>query len=104
MIPILADARNPRNYNYLVDKVDVVYCDIAQPDQAKIVADNAKVYLQKGGYLLLAIKARSISPNKAPSIIYRQQMDILEDEGFTTIEAIDLHPLEKDHAMILSQW
>jgi len=30
-------------------------------------------------------------------------MTILEDEGFENIEAIDLHPLEKDHAMILAK-
>ncbi|MHA1244654.1 MAG: fibrillarin-like rRNA/tRNA 2'-O-methyltransferase [Candidatus Heimdallarchaeota archaeon] len=103
MLPILDDARSPRNYEHVIDKVDVVYCDVAQPDQAKIIADNAKIFLKKGGYLLLAIKSRSISATKNPSIVYKQQMTILEDEGFENIEAIDLHPLEKDHAMILAK-
>lgn len=103
MLPILDDARSPRNYEHVVDQVDVVYCDVAQPDQAKIIADNAKIFLRKGGHLLLAIKSRSISATKNPSIVYKQQMTILENEGFENIEAIDLHPLEKDHAMILSK-
>ncbi len=103
MLPILDDARSPRNYEHIIDQVDIVYCDVAQPDQAKIIADNAKIFLRKGGYLLLAIKSRSISATKNPSVVYKQQMTILEDEGFENIEAIDLHPLEKDHAMILAK-
>ena len=27
--------------------VDVIYCDIAQPEQAKILADNADFFLKK---------------------------------------------------------
>jgi len=103
MIPILDDVRFPRNYDYLLEKVDVVYCDVSQPDQAKIIADNANVFLKAGGHIMLAIKARSISSTKNPSVIYKQQMGILEDEGFDILEAIDLHPLEKDHAMILGK-
>jgi fibrillarin-like pre-rRNA processing protein len=100
MIPLLADARLPRTYQRYVDNVDVVYCDVAQPDQAKIIIDNAKIFLKHQGSLLLAIKARSIDSSKNPSIVYKQQMNLLEDEGYTILEAIDLHPLEKDHAMI----
>jgi len=103
MIPILDDARYPRNYGHLLEQVDVVYCDVAQPDQAKIIADNANVFLKTNGYIMLAIKARSISSTKNPSVIYKQQMEILEEEGFEILEAIDLHPLEKDHAMILGK-
>jgi len=103
MVPILEDARYPYNYLHLVDQVDIVYCDIAQPDQATIIADNAKIFLKKGGFILLAIKARSINSTKNPSVIYKQQMNILEAEGFEILEAIDLHPLEKDHAMILGK-
>lgn len=104
MVPILDDARSPRNYENVLEPVDVVYCDVAQPDQAKIIADNAKMFLKKGGHLMLAIKSRSISATKSPSVVYKQQMNILEDEGFYNLEAIDLHPLEKDHAMILAKY
>ncbi len=103
MVPILDDARYPQNYSHIVSTVDVVYCDVAQPDQAKIIATNALRYLKKDGYIMLAIKARSISSTKNPSVIYKQQMNILEEEGFKILEAINLHPLEKDHAMILGK-
>lgn len=103
MLPILDDARIPRNYANIVDQVDVVYCDVAQPDQGKIIAENAKLFLKKGGYLMLAVKARSISATKNPSVVYKQQMNIIEAEGFLNVEAVDLHPLEKDHAMIVAK-
>ena len=103
MIPILDDARLPRKYAHIVNDVDVVFCDVAQPDQAKIIVDNSKLFLRTGGHLMLAIKARSISATKNPSVVYKQQMEIIEDGGFTTMQAVDLHPLEKDHALVLAK-
>src|SRR3972149_3427072 len=60
MSPILADARLPERYASLVGKVDDIYCDIAQPEQAKILADNADMFLISNGWIMLAIKAQSI--------------------------------------------
>ena len=104
MAPILADARFPSRYAALVSKVDAIYCDIAQPEQARILADNAKIFLKKGGWIMLAIKARSIDVTKEPSEIYRREIDVLRREGFDISEIIDLEPYEKDHAMIIAQF
>ena len=39
--PILEDARFPSRYRMFIDrKVDAIYCDIAQPEQAKILVFN----------------------------------------------------------------
>jgi len=38
--------------------VDVVFADVAQPDQARIVAINAHHYLKNGGYAVISIKVR----------------------------------------------
>ena len=46
--------------------MDVVYVDIAQPDQTKIAIDNCKMYLKKSGFLFLVIKTRSIDVTKDP--------------------------------------
>ena len=40
IIPILQDARKPKEYFSVFGKVDVVYVDIAQPDQTKIAIEN----------------------------------------------------------------
>jgi rRNA 2'-O-methyltransferase fibrillarin len=44
----------------LLPMVDVVFADVAQPDQARIVGINAKLFLKQGGGLLISIKASCI--------------------------------------------
>jgi rRNA 2'-O-methyltransferase fibrillarin len=40
IIPIIGDARKPLEYRMLVSMVDVVFADVAQPDQARIMGLN----------------------------------------------------------------
>jgi fibrillarin-like pre-rRNA processing protein len=101
IVPLFFDARNPLLYSDIVEApVQAIYCDVAQPDQTKIAADNADAYLKKGGKLFLAIKSRSIDTTKKPQEIYRQEARYLTGRGFDVIKVIDLEPYEKDHAMI----
>ena len=100
--PILGDARQPGSYSSLVQPVDVVFADVAQPDQAKIIVDNARHFLRKGGHIMLSIKARSIDVKENPKNIYEDQIKVLEEAGFIIKETIDLHPFEKDHAMVIA--
>jgi len=104
MAPILADARFPMRYATLVSRVDVIYCDIAQPEQARILADNAKIFLKKEGWIMLAVKARSIDVTKEPSEIYKREIDVLKRERFKISEVINLEPYEKDHTMVIAQF
>jgi len=104
MAPILADARFPSQYASMVENVDVIYCDIAQPEQAKILANNAKVFLQRNGWTMLAVKARSIDVTKEPSEVYKQEIDILKKNGSIIHEVIHLEPYDKDHAMITAKY
>ena len=61
LLPLLQDARFPGKYEKVVGgNVDVVYEDVADPQQARIMIENAKVFLKKGGWGLLAVKARSV--------------------------------------------
>ena len=39
---------------FISGKVDSIYCDVAQPEQAKLLADNADVFLKPNGWVLLA--------------------------------------------------
>jgi len=104
MSPILEDARLPERYAMLVEKVDNIYCDIAQPEQAKILADNADLYLKKRGEIMLAIKAQSIDVTKEPSEVYKREIETLKDRGFKIKEVIHLEPYDKAHAMIISEF
>jgi len=100
ILPILADAREPVRYRHLVGTTMGLYADVAQPDQASIVARNARLFLKDGGYLLLAIKARSIDVTSEPSDIYLKEMRTLVEEGFEIRDVVHLDPFDKDHAMV----
>ncbi|MEM2147684.1 MAG: fibrillarin-like rRNA/tRNA 2'-O-methyltransferase [Candidatus Bathyarchaeia archaeon] len=104
MTPILEDARFPEKYALFIrGKVDDIYCDIAQPEQAKILADNADLFLKKPGWVMLAVKAQSIDVTKEPSEIYKREVKVLESRGFTVEDVVHLEPYDKAHAMILAK-
>ena len=100
IIPILSDARNYLKYYGYFGIVDVVYSDIAQPDQTMIAIDNCKSYLKDNGDLLIIIKTRSIDVLTDPKIVTQNEAKKLEDNNFTIIQIINLEPFEKDHALI----
>jgi fibrillarin-like pre-rRNA processing protein len=100
VIPIVEDARKPRSYFSIFDKMDLVYCDIAQPDQTTIAIDNCKIYLKEAKSMLIVIKTRSIDVTMSPKIVISQEIKKLENNSFEIKQKIDLEPFDKDHAMI----
>jgi fibrillarin-like pre-rRNA processing protein len=100
VIPIIEDARKPRSYFSIYDKMDLVYCDIAQPDQTTIAIDNCKIYLKETKPMLLVIKTRSIDVTMSPKNVISQEIKKLESNSFEIKQKIDLEPFDKDHAMI----
>lgn len=103
MSPILADARLPERYPTLVQKVEDIYCDIAQPEQARVLADNADLFLVDGGWVMLAIKAQSIDVTKEPSEIYEREINTMKARGFQVKEVVHLEPYDKAHVMIVAK-
>lgn len=104
MSPFLEDARLPQKYAMFIQgKVDNIYCDVAQPEQAKVLADNADVLLKPQGWIMFAVKAQSIDVTKEPSVVYQQEIKILKNRGFTVHELVGLEPYDKAHAMIIAQ-
>jgi fibrillarin-like pre-rRNA processing protein len=104
MSPFVEDARFPEKYAMFISgKVDDIYCDVAQPEQAKILADNADVLLKRDGWTMLAVKAQSIDVTKDPSVVYQQEAKILRNRGFDIKEIVGLEPYDKAHAMIVAQ-
>ena len=100
MIPIIEDARKYGNYYSLFGNIDVVYCDIAQPDQTDIAISNCKHFLKKGGDILLVIKSRSINVIKKPSQVFKEEEKKLRRAGFKVKQIIPLDPFDKDHILI----
>lgn len=106
IFPILADARKPDSYAHIVEPVDVIFQDVAQPNQAEIATRNAARFLKKDGYLLLSIKARSIDTAASPKEIFKEEVKKLEkafEPEFEILTARDLMPYHEDHLGVLAR-
>ena len=104
--PIMADAGKPDSYSHLVEPVDLIFQDVAQPNQAEIAARNAVCFLKKDGYLLLSIKARSIDTAAKPKEIFKAEVKKLEqafEPRFEVLDAKDLMPYHEDHLGVLAK-
>ena len=102
--PLLADARMPEKYAMFISgKVDSIYSDVAQPEQAKLLADNADLFLKPGGWVMLAVKSQSIDVTMDPDDVYRHEANVMLKRGFDVKEVVDLEPFDKAHAMIIAQ-
>jgi fibrillarin-like pre-rRNA processing protein len=100
MACILADAHRVEEYEKIVPSVDVVFQDIAQRDQPEIFIKNCKAFLKKGGFGLLAVKARSIDVTKHPKEVFRMVRDMLQ-KNFVIVDERTLEPFQKDHFMFV---
>ncbi|MFX1511137.1 MAG: fibrillarin-like rRNA/tRNA 2'-O-methyltransferase [Promethearchaeota archaeon] len=103
MIPILADARKPAEFATFVQSVDLIYQDLAQPDQSTILSRNIQAFLKEGGIFILALKARSIDVTQDPQVVFQEQINVLEKEELKVKEVIDIDRYEKDHCLVIGE-
>ena len=96
----MEDARLPNRYRILLSTVDVIFADVAQPDQARIVIHNAQSFLKDGGHVVISIKASCIDSTAPPDEVFRQEIERLKESQFKPIEQVTLEPYERDHAMV----
>lgn len=99
IVPIVGDARKPEEYGW-IEKVDVVFEDVASDDQSPIMIRNAERFLKPNGFAMIAIKARSIDVIKRPEEVYRQELEKLE-KHFKILDKVRLDPFEKDHMFVV---
>lgn len=99
--PILGDATKPKEYLNIVEKVDLVYCDVAQPTQTELFVKNMNIFAKEEGKGLLMLKARSIDVVQKPKKIFKEEEKKLKEKGFIVLEKIKLEPYEKDHIAFL---
>ena len=96
----MEDARAPAKYRMLLSTVDVIFADVAQPDQARIVALNAEYSLKNGGHVVISIKASCIDSTAPPEAVFAREVQFLRENKFKPLEQITLEPYERDHAMV----
>lgn len=90
VIPIIEDARHPLRYRMLVGMVDVIFADVAQPDQARIVGLNAHLFLKAGGGVLVSIKANCIDSTAKPEVVFASEVKKMREERIKPKEQLTL--------------
>ncbi|KAF1954749.1 Fibrillarin [Byssothecium circinans] len=100
VIPIVDDARHPLKYRMLLPMVDVVFADVAQPDQARIVGLNASLFLKAGGGVLISIKANCIDSTAEPEVVFAAEVQKMREMGMKPKYQLTLEPFERDHAIV----
>eukprot|EP00168_Porphyra_purpurea_P002024 TRINITY_DN12388_c0_g1_i1.p1 TRINITY_DN12388_c0_g1~~TRINITY_DN12388_c0_g1_i1.p1 ORF type:complete len:247 (-),score=3.70 TRINITY_DN12388_c0_g1_i1:200-940(-) len=101
VIPIIEDARHPLKYRMLMGMVDTIFADVAQPDQARIVALNAHYFLKNGGHFVIAIKASCIDSTAPAEAVFAREVKKLQEEQLKPQEQLTLEPYERDHAVVV---
>jgi len=103
IVPILGDANFPERYaKSIFTPIDLVYQDIAQPNQARIAIENCNYYLKNNGYLILAIKSQSIDSVEKSEKIYIQETKILEKAGYEISESFNIHKYAANHIILIA--
>jgi len=100
IIPLMADARKPEQYLPLVEKVDIIYQDVAQPDQVKILFDNTP-FLIPDGVMVFMLKPRSIDVTQSPADVAATVKGALNTYGIRTESCTWLAPYYPDHAAFI---
>ncbi|KAI8325849.1 Fibrillarin [Martensiomyces pterosporus] len=101
VVPIVEDARYPQKYRMLVPMVDVIFADVAQPDQARIIALNAHQFLKNNGHIVISIKANCIDSTVEASKVFAREVKKMQEEKIKPQEQLTLEPYERDHAIVV---
>ncbi|KAJ2495625.1 Small subunit processome complex component [Coemansia sp. RSA 2049] len=101
VVPIVEDARYPQKYRMLVPMVDVIFADVAQPDQARIIALNAHQFLKNSGHIVISIKANCIDSTVEASKVFAREVGKMQEEKIKPQEQLTLEPYERDHAIVI---
>merc|ERR1719495_1435726 len=101
VVPIIEDARHPHKYRMLIPMVDCVFADVAQPDQARIVALNSQFFLKNGGHFVISIKANCIDSTAEPEAVFAGEVKKMQAEKMKPQEQVTLEPYERNHAVVV---
>jgi rRNA 2'-O-methyltransferase fibrillarin len=104
VVPIIEDARRPERYRMIVPMVDVIFADVAQPDQARIVGHNAHFFLKTGGHYVISIKSSCIDSTIAAELVFAREVKKLQELELKPQEQLTLEPYERDHAIVVGAY
>jgi fibrillarin-like pre-rRNA processing protein len=100
LLPVLGDARSPREYAALVPPVDGVYADIAQPDQVEIVRSNVAWFVRgREGALLMALKTASMGRDRS-AVDHLAHAEAALRPDVALAPSVRLDPFHKGHYLV----
>ena len=88
----------------LVPMCDVIFADVAQPDQARILGLNASMFIKNRGHFVIAIKASCVDSTVAPEVVYANEVQILREQKFRPVDQMTLEPYERDHVIVTGMY
>jgi rRNA 2'-O-methyltransferase fibrillarin (EC 2.1.1.-) len=106
IVPIAGDATRPDRYAPFLEEVDLLYQDVAQPDQAGILIKHLP-FLKKGTGIdggmaaILMLKTRSVDIRRTPEEVFAETIERLEGAGLIILNTCWLEPYHHDHAAIV---
>ncbi len=101
LFPLLKDARKPETYAHVVEPVDVIVQDVATRGQARVAALNRQ-FLDGGGRLLAAVKARSEDVTADPEDVFADVVAELK-ESYEILATEQLDPYHEDHLGVVAR-
>jgi fibrillarin-like pre-rRNA processing protein len=82
-----------------MEAVDLIYQDVAQPNQVEIAERNL-AFLKPGGHLILMLKTRSVDVRRDPTeVLSEARAGLLR--RLDVVEVRWLEPYHHDHAAIV---
>lgn len=99
MVPLLADANVPHEYEHMIDAAEFVYQDVAQRNQVDIFVRNMASFEAEHGILML--KSRSVNVNRRPSDVFAQVRKELMGACLKVKKVVNLERYAKDHAAFI---
>ncbi|MCP1662958.1 MAG: fibrillarin-like rRNA/tRNA 2'-O-methyltransferase [Methanocalculus sp. MSAO_Arc1] len=119
IVPIAGDATRPDRYAPFLEEVDLLYQDVAQPDQAGILIKHLP-FLKRatsgpdevsgpeqvsggagGPTAILMLKTRSVDIRMTPEEVFSGTVERLREAGLLIHKTCWLEPYHHDHAAIV---
>lgn len=79
IVPIIEDARHPQKYRMLLNMVDTVFADVAQPDQARILGLNAAMFVKNRGHFVISVKANCVDSTLPAEQVFAHEIQNLKE-------------------------
>ncbi|MGV9173207.1 MAG: fibrillarin-like rRNA/tRNA 2'-O-methyltransferase [Promethearchaeia archaeon] len=102
IVPVLGDARYPYKFaRSIFTNTDLIYQDVAQPNQAEIAIANADYYLKAEGIIIIAIKSQSINSVKSSEKVYKEEKEKFTEAGYKIVETVNIHRYAANHIALI---